>query len=315
MVSSPRLGTIALVQERVNSSLGGLASRRDEVNQRCRTVLQSKAGGLLRNSQPNSPRPVIAHATCNLTNQCRSGRLRFALRARTERSDLPQSPYFSNRCTRYTSGGNNDCPGRGPWTDTATARALRGIQPDGADPAAPMFGLTGETLANRVSAAARAAGLGDRFSGHSGRIGMARRMVAAGAPTAAVQNQGELGGLSNLTELVLYGNQLTGEIPPALGRLSNLTELVLYGNQLTGEIPPELGGLSNLARLWLSSNQLTGCIPEGLRDIAENDLVELNLPDCGAATPGESDGHAREGPRRSDRPLQRHRRPELGKKQ
>ena len=59
LVSSPRLGTIALMQERVNSSLGGLASRRDEVKQRCRTVLQSKAGGLLRNSQPNSPRPVV----------------------------------------------------------------------------------------------------------------------------------------------------------------------------------------------------------------------------------------------------------------
>ena len=64
----------------------------------------------------------------------------------------------------------------------ATARALRGIQPDGADPAAPVFGLTGEALANRVRAAARAAGLGEDFSGHSGRIGMARRMLAARAP-------------------------------------------------------------------------------------------------------------------------------------
>ena len=71
-----------------------------------------------------------------------------------------------------------------------TARALRGIQSDGADPAAPVFGLTGETLANRIRAAARAAGLGEDFSGHSGRIGMARRMVAAGAPTATVQHQG-----------------------------------------------------------------------------------------------------------------------------
>ena len=53
-----------------------------------------------------------------------------------------------------------------------------------------MFGLTGEALANRIRAAARAAGLGEDFSGHSGRIGMARRMVAAGAPTAAVQHQG-----------------------------------------------------------------------------------------------------------------------------
>ena len=72
----------------------------------------------------------------------------------------------------------------------APARALRDLQPDDADPATPVFGLTGEALANRVRAAARAAGLGHGFTGHSGRIGMARRMVAAGAPNAAVQRQG-----------------------------------------------------------------------------------------------------------------------------
>ena len=33
------LGTKALVQERVNNFSGGLASRRDEVKRRCRTVL------------------------------------------------------------------------------------------------------------------------------------------------------------------------------------------------------------------------------------------------------------------------------------
>ena len=71
-----------------------------------------------------------------------------------------------------------------------TALALRDIQPDDTAPAASLFGLTAETLANRIRAAARAARLGDRFSGHSGRIGMARRMVAAGAPNAAVQRQG-----------------------------------------------------------------------------------------------------------------------------
>ena len=50
--------------------------------------------------------------------------------------------------------------------------------------------MTGETLTNGIRAAARAAGLGEGFSGHSGRIGMARRIVAAGAPNAAVQKQG-----------------------------------------------------------------------------------------------------------------------------
>ena len=86
-------------------------------------------------------------------------------------------------------GKNQPEPATVAVTET-TARALRDIQPDDTDPAASVFGLTGETLANRVRAAARAAGLGDGFTGHSGRIGMARRMVAAGAPTATVQHQG-----------------------------------------------------------------------------------------------------------------------------
>ena len=86
-------------------------------------------------------------------------------------------------------GKNQPEPATVAVTET-TARALRDIQPDDTDPAASLFGLTGETLANRIRAAARAAGLGEAFSGHSGRIGIARRMVAAGAPTAAVQNQG-----------------------------------------------------------------------------------------------------------------------------
>ena len=71
-----------------------------------------------------------------------------------------------------------------------TARALRDIRPDDVDLATPVFGLTGEALANRVRAAARAAGLGEGFTGHSDGIGMARRMVAAGAPNAAVLRQG-----------------------------------------------------------------------------------------------------------------------------
>ena len=101
----------------------------------------------------------------------------------------------------------------------------------------------------------------------------------------------ELGGLSNLQRLYLRGNGLTGGIPPELGGLSNLTELDLSDNQLTGAIPPELGRLSNLTELRLSGNQLTGCIPEGLRDIARNDLGQLNLPDCTTATaPGAPTG-------------------------
>ena len=93
----------------------------------------------------------------------------------------------------------------------------------------------------------------------------------------------ELGRLSNLMLLFLDNNRQKDAIPPELGRLSNLTELFLHDNQLTGDIPPELGALSNLTWLALQGNQLTGCIPESWRFIAQNDLVELNLPECDAA--------------------------------
>ena len=60
------LGTKALVQKRVNHFLDGLASRKDEVRRRCRTVLQSKAEALVRDSRPASPHPANAHPTLAL---------------------------------------------------------------------------------------------------------------------------------------------------------------------------------------------------------------------------------------------------------
>ena len=93
-----------------------------------------------------------------------------------------------------------------------------------------------------------------------------------------------LGDLANLKLLYLGNNQLTGRIPAALGDLANLLALILRSNQLTGPIPAELSNLSNLVELYLSGNDLTGCVPVGLRDVAEeNDLGELELPDCGLA--------------------------------
>ena len=76
----------------------------------------------------------------------------------------------------------------------------------------------------------------------------------------------EIGNLTNLTYLNLSVNQLTGEIPSEIGNLTNLTSLVLERNQLTGSIPPEIGNLTNLTNLSLFENQLTGLIPESVCD-------------------------------------------------
>ena len=60
------LGTKVLAQRRVNQFLAGLASRKDEVRRRCRTVLQSRAEALLRDSQPDSGHTPNAHSTLAL---------------------------------------------------------------------------------------------------------------------------------------------------------------------------------------------------------------------------------------------------------
>ena len=48
----------------------------------------------------------------------------------------------------------------------------------------------------------------------------------------------------------------TGPIPAELGQLSNLMGLYLWGNNLSGSIPEELGKLSLLESLDLAQNQL-----------------------------------------------------------
>ena len=55
-----------LCLERVGDFLAGLASRKDEVQRRCRTILQSRAGALLRASRPDSRHSPNAHSTLAL---------------------------------------------------------------------------------------------------------------------------------------------------------------------------------------------------------------------------------------------------------
>ena len=60
------LGSRAAVQEKVGKFLAGLAGRKDEVRRRCRTVLQSRAEGVLQASRPDSQHSANAHPTLAL---------------------------------------------------------------------------------------------------------------------------------------------------------------------------------------------------------------------------------------------------------
>ena len=53
-----------------------------------------------------------------------------------------------------------------------------------------IFGMTARNIGKRVTAAARAAGLGDGYTGHSGRVGMAQDLVKSGVELPALMTAG-----------------------------------------------------------------------------------------------------------------------------
>ena len=73
----------------------------------------------------------------------------------------------------------------------AAMQALDAIRPAGVGSEVKVFGLSESQIARRVKVIAKAAGLSDWefFSGHSGRVGMARRMARNGAPTHEIERQ------------------------------------------------------------------------------------------------------------------------------
>ena len=71
--------------------------------------------------------------------------------------------------------------------------ALVSIMPEGlaaVDPSTPVFGLSESQIGRRVRAACQSAGLGDGFTGHSGRVGMAQDLAAAGVELPALMQAG-----------------------------------------------------------------------------------------------------------------------------
>ena len=69
--------------------------------------------------------------------------------------------------------------------------ALRRIRPLNAHSQSRVFGLrSGRSISNRIAAMARAAGLGEGYSGHSPRVGMAQDLTAAGVGLAALMVAG-----------------------------------------------------------------------------------------------------------------------------
>ena len=98
----------------------------------------------------------------------------------------------SGRITVIRSKTDAEAQGAVVAITSAAMNALDAIRPVGVDSRQKVFGLSESQIARRVKVIAKAAGLTDWefFSGHSGRVGMARRMAQNGAPTHEIERQG-----------------------------------------------------------------------------------------------------------------------------
>ena len=98
----------------------------------------------------------------------------------------------SGRITVVRSKTDAEAQGAVVAITPAAMQALSAIRPAGVASEVKVFGRSESQIARRVKAIAKAAGLEnwEFFSGHSGRVGMARRMAQNGAPTHEIERQG-----------------------------------------------------------------------------------------------------------------------------
>lgn len=80
----------------------------------------------------------------------------------------------------------------------------------------------------------------------------------------------DLSALTDLNNLLLYDNKLTGSLPDHLFNFTNLEILFLSSNQLSSTIPTNISNLKGTLRgLYLSDNQFMGELPASLCELKQ----------------------------------------------
>ncbi|KAL8027375.1 hypothetical protein ABFX02_14G091200 [Erythranthe guttata] len=85
-----------------------------------------------------------------------------------------------------------------------------------------------------------------------------------------------LSNFSSLQILLMSGNNFSGPIPPSIGQLRQVVKIDLSGNSLEGRIPLEIGNCLHLNYLDLSKNELSGSIPQEISDIKILNYLNLS---------------------------------------
>ncbi|CAN7050219.1 unnamed protein product [Brassica oleracea var. botrytis] len=91
----------------------------------------------------------------------------------------------------------------------------------------------------------------------------------------------------NLETLILNNNLLTGSIPESISKCTNMIWISLSGNRLTGKIPVGMGKLEKLAILQLGGNSLTGNVPSELGNCKSLIWLDMNSNNLTGNLPAE----------------------------
>ncbi|KAL7525508.1 hypothetical protein ACHAWF_001392, partial [Thalassiosira exigua] len=78
-----------------------------------------------------------------------------------------------------------------------------------------------------------------------------------------------------VTRLILYRNNLRGQIPTSIKQLSEIKELTAYSNALSGNLPTEIGSLIKLERILLGENSFTGSLPASIGNLKQLNYLSL----------------------------------------
>ena len=119
----------------------------------------------------------------------RDALLRVSEAAALTWSDLSGADGGSGRLLIRRSKTDADGVGAVAFVSSATMCSLHRLQRPATDPA-PLFGLRPNQISKRIKRAAQEAGLGNGFSGHSPRVGMAQDLARTGIALPSLMNAG-----------------------------------------------------------------------------------------------------------------------------
>ena len=124
-----------------------------------------------------------------LISLMRDAMLRVSEAAALSWSDIASEADGTGRLLIRRSKTDAEGEGAVAFLSVTTMSSLRLIR-NLAEGAASVFGLHPNQISTRIKQAAKAAGLGGSFSGHSPRVGMARDLARAGIELTSLMNAG-----------------------------------------------------------------------------------------------------------------------------